>query len=241
MTSSERFLQIRNSDFMIVDPILQKRKLGLKERHTTNVWQSQTWNPGLLTLSSLVFRPHHTVQLRSLSKQGPNQTPSLCRNFWLLFLTYMGSNTTSLPSKPFPLFLFSFFFFLSLSNCTPPSTNLFGQSYIPLGPERPTSILWLDLKWLPTPTHSVHSSHFSKHNSGPTSSQTRRGDLIQATLVPLSAPFASCPTNMALMCPCIFTPQLQVHELLGPHLWYLLPAFSFHRAWLRVSGSMHVC
>lgn len=108
--TSERFLQIRNSDFMIVDPILQKRKLGLKERHTTNVWQSRTWNPGLLTLSSLVFPPHHAVQLRSLSKQGPNQTPSLCRNFWLLFLTYMGSNTTYLPSKPFLLFLFSFFF-----------------------------------------------------------------------------------------------------------------------------------
>lgn len=104
--TSERFLQIRNSEFMIVDPILQKRKLGLKERHTTNVWQSRTWKPGLLTLSSLVFPPHHAVQLRSLSKQGPNQTPSLCRNFWLLFLTYMGSNTTYLPSKPFPLFLF---------------------------------------------------------------------------------------------------------------------------------------
>lgn len=98
---------------------------------------------------------------------------------------------------------------------------------------------WNGYPLLPT----LHPSHFSKHNSGPTSSQTRLGDLIQATLVPLPAPFVSCPTtHMALMCPCIFTPQLQVHELLGPHLlWYLLPTFSFHRAWLRVSGSIHVC
>lgn len=218
MTSSKGFLQIRNSDFMVVDPILQKRKLGLKERHTTNVWQSQTWNPGLLTLSSLVFPPHHAVQLRSLSKQGPNQTPTLCRTFWLFFLTDMGENTTYLPSKPFPLFLLSFFF-LSYFQLHP---SLY-QSLRPILYTIESRASYLHTMARPAMvTHSYPlftSESFFKAQLGPPSSQTRLGDLIQATRVPLSAPFVSCPTtHMALMGPCIFTPQLQVHELLGPHL-----------------------
>lgn len=49
------FPKQKSYDLMIADPILWKRKHGLKESYTTHVWQSRTWNPSLLILCSLIL------------------------------------------------------------------------------------------------------------------------------------------------------------------------------------------
>lgn len=117
---------------MIVDPIIQKRKLSLKDGHTTETYQRQTWNPGFLLWGHFSFHHivHHSVWT-VLTKQGPNRAPTLGRCLWSLPMTSQGGENhlpnIKTPSHCcFPIYL--------ISTCDPPYTTLFGQPYRSTGP-----------------------------------------------------------------------------------------------------------
>lgn len=72
--TSKRFRPYQKfHDFMTVDPILLKEKPGLQKSHSTNMWQSRTWNGGVLTWSLLIVSPHCAKQPMNLSKQEKNK------------------------------------------------------------------------------------------------------------------------------------------------------------------------
>lgn len=102
------------------------------------------------------------------------------------------------------------------------------------------SILFLDLTCLPAPSNSVTLVTLQSTTQAPA---PRRLDLETSFephgsrhrlpsfhFLPLTGHYVG-----------IFTPQLQVHGLLRPHLlWSPLPDFSFHWAWHRVGGSINM-
>lgn len=85
--------------------------------------------------------PHHVIQQVNLSRQGPNQGLTLCRNFWLCAIYLWGSkNHLSAIHDP----SHSFFFSYLISNCTLPYAILLSQS-MPISSPGP---------WIPLP-HTV--------------------------------------------------------------------------------------
>lgn len=94
---------------------------------------------------------------------GEKQAPTLCRNFWLLPITYKGEK------KPLDAIQNLFSLLSLLFSVLFPSVPLYmpfsaASLVYPLSPKHPQSLLLLGLMWLPTPNFSVNPNHSSKHN-----------------------------------------------------------------------------
>lgn len=195
------------------------------------MWQSQI-------LSSLIFPPYHATQNMNLSKQGPNQAPTPCGNFWSLPINYKGQKPLIRHSKLFPLFLF----FCVISNCTPPYTNLFSQPRIPTGSwtSSPPHCCWIwhsypllatlciliifqSTTWVPPPSRLGLETSFKPH-----------------WCLYMHPSFHLLPL-MWHWCFLTFLLTAASNGLLEPHLlWYPLPLSAFTEAGSEYMAP-HVC
>lgn len=129
---------------MIVGPILQKRKhekVSYKQcAAEPDVGSRSSW-------SSSIFLPHHLTQHMDLSKQGPNQAPTLRRNLVTCSPLLIRGQSYLLAIQNLS---HCFFFFLILFPTVPSRYHSLQTTvHIHWTLNISTSILMLDLPWYP--------------------------------------------------------------------------------------------